>query len=356
MKNITFKKTLAVFLFFFSILGLSLESYATYKYSKKSYYGKSKYYKHKYYGYHSPKKVKTTRKSVVLGFPTHGTNNYYGEFIHDYSEVTNYPLLVDGPWYQVGLLNPNGPRETLPILGDILSSPLATTSDMVENFIAPGLYDPLDPIFNKPFNEIGMLFFGSQGVYDRQAITPHSECSPIILDKSFCTRKGAIDNPTLGEWTRARGKLVIKHKSDGTDDVTVILKQGLPETIYTMWLVGVTDNFEPNPILTASPLGGIPNVLVTDKNGNASSKLTVNYPILKPCESGVGKGCQLYVSFVWHPDGALFGGSPSIDFISDPNVPGTPGIPVGVVGSAQVFVPLQGKPLLSARKIYRDNP
>lgn len=294
-------------------------------------------------------------ETVVFGFPTHGTNNYYGEFIHDYSEDTNYPLLVDGPWYQVGLLNPDGPREELPVAGDDLDRPLATTSDMVENFIAPGLYDPFDPIFNKPFNALGTLFFGSQGLYDRVPVVPHEVCNPTVFDVSYCTREGAIQNPTLGQWNRIQARLVIKHKPDGSDDIQVVVRRALPQTIFSIWLVGVTDNFEPNPMLTATPLGGIPNVIVTDKDGSGEARVSVNVPILKPCERGVGKGCQLYVSLVWHPDGVVFGGTPSVDFISDPAVPGTPGLPVGVIGSAQAFIPLQGKPLFDAQQVYLEN-
>lgn len=306
--------------------------------------------------FHSQKKKKRKiGKSIVLGYPTHGTNNYYGQFIHDYSKDTNHPLLVNGPWYQVGLFNPSEPREDLPVLGDDLDRVLATTSEMVENFIAPGLYDPLDPIFNKPFNELGTLFFGSQGVYDRVPVVSHEECNPTIREVSFCTREGAIQNPTLRDWNRIRAKLIIKHLSDNTDDITVVVRNGLPKTLFSMWLVGVQDNFEPVPLLTASPLGGIPNVLVTDKTGSAKANISVNYPILKPCERGPGKGCQLYVSLVWHPDGVVFGGAPSIDFITDPTRPDTPGVPVGVVGSAQAFIPLQGQPLFDVRQIYRDN-
>ena len=296
-------------------------------------------------------------RTVILGFPTHGTNSYNGEFIHDYSEVTNQPLVAapNGPFYQIGLLNPDGPREDLITADSDTSRTIATSSEMVENFIAPGLYDPFDPVFNKRFSELGTLFFGSRGVYDRVPIVDYDDCDPTDFANAFCYKPGANRDPTLAEWNSVRARLTISPVADDRYRVRVAIRGGIKQSLYTMWLVGVTDNFEEVPILTASPLGGMPNIILTDIDGNGESVVAVPQDILRPCESGPGKGCELYVSLVWHPDGAAFGGTPSIDLVGDPALPNTPGLPVGVVSVAHVFFPLQGEPLFDIREIYRNN-
>lgn len=292
----------------------------------------------------------------LLGFPTHGANNYLGLAINDYSRVTNHPLVTDSrPYYEVGLLNSAGSREDLP---DVFSDPdrtLGTTSDMATHVLPPGLYSPEDFIFNRPFSKLGTLFFGSQGVFNRQQLVPAEECDPKVFGKSFCSRPGAIQDPTLRQWNRVQARMNMKKKADGSLMIRLQLDRALPSALYTMWLVGITNNFTDNVQLTASPFGGLPNVILTDKKGRGSAEFEINFDPRAEPEAGEGKGGSLYVSVFWHADGAAYGGSPTLDFIRDDNEPTVSGQPVGVLGANHVFFPLQGQAILSAADIYKEN-
>lgn len=288
---------------------------------------------------------------VVPGFPTHGVNNYLGFAINDYSAITNHPLVTDErPYFEVGLFNPDGPREDLPSLNSNPDRILGTTSDMATKVLPPGIYSPDDFIFNRPFSELGTLFFGSQNIFDRQRLVSAEECDPHVFGKSFCMRSGAIADPTLRQWNRVRPRMIIREVDGGVRRVTLQIREALPHALYTTWFVGIINNFTERVQLVASPFGGLPNVIVTDKNGHAQADFEINFDPMAEVGQGPGKGGSLYISVFWHPDGAAYGGSPTLDFIND-SEESVSGQPVGVLGANHMFFPLQGEPILTERDI-----
>ncbi|MGH8628926.1 MAG: hypothetical protein ACREYC_27960, partial [Gammaproteobacteria bacterium] len=81
------------------------------------------------------------------------------------------------------------------------------------------------------------------------------------------------DPITLGTWLKARGHMTITCKEDGSARVRARFEKLIPNGVYTMWgLWKTTPPGAPGPMLVPFPLGGVPNSLVPDEDGDATFK------------------------------------------------------------------------------------
>ena len=142
-------------------------------------------------------------------------------------------------------------------------------------------------------------FFGDEGFrVDPKTVNVPLRKVPTSVTpfyEPFVTLKGALETEpyqlfgpgqtepaapiTLGQWKRARGMVIIDCSDEEEPSIDLIMGGLIPNRIYTVWGVflppGLTVPMKDfGPIL---PLGGVPNVVVSDKNGSGRFKRTLNF-------------------------------------------------------------------------------
>jgi hypothetical protein len=277
------------------------------------------------------------KEETIPGYVSHGINNYNGNVIGDYSKaMPSVPWLnTFPPVNEIGVYN-----ESSSISGKISEStdrntPVATTRDAFDFFNpifnSKGFIDPAT--INKPLDEIGTTFFGSSAANDR--VVPAS-FSLAGTDPVIYRSKGVNAKPTVGDWEKISGKLTVNHNNDGTSSVMITVHNAFPNALYTLWDVGAMNPLSRNEMSYAVPLGGLPNVIVTDSNGCGYKKVELPYNLTRQCEVGASS-CTGYVSAYYHWDGQVYGGSPTADFY---------GAPLGVYASNHMVWPTSGDLLM----------
>ena len=147
----------------------------------------------------------------------------------------------------------------------------------------------------------------------------------------------------MGEWEKISGKLSVREDDDGLFSVRVTIRDAFPNAIYTIWDIGTL-----NPLTTAEtgyaiPLGGLPNVIVTDNDGCGYTKLKLKYDLTRACEAGAGS-CSSYVSVFFNWDNGAYGASAAATWAK---------APTGVYGGNQMAWPTSGTPLIEPQNNFQ---
>ena len=148
------------------------------------------------------------------------------------------------------------------------------------------------------------------------------------------------DPVTLGDWMKARGRLEVTCDGNGRAHARIIATNLLPNRFYNVleWF-----NYDqPSPfIVVPGMLGGVPDAVVSDENGNALFETELNHCLpATPDEPSP----SVNVLLVYHTDQRSYGG-----------VPMTPLYPLqgrypGEVGSVHLYFPTTGRRLVPAQK------
>ncbi|MCF6323287.1 MAG: hypothetical protein L3J89_03020 [Gammaproteobacteria bacterium] len=218
------------------------------------------------------------------------------------------------------MLTPALAHKTI-IYGEPMSGTLTTPSNAVfeslliqtdNGFEAPVIGETHDDevLYNIPVD-------GSDPVPLRQVPTLYitDRDMPVVIDESIGapvidmngnvnvrpTTRGLVypANPspiTFGDWIGGHhSTLKIKVKRNGHSKVTMKLRGLLPNSLYGVWQF--------NPAGPPGPFGGIPNILTTDKSGNATMKRELPFNLNEVADSLV---------LVYHSDHRVYGGVPSL--------------------------------------------
>ncbi len=276
---------------------------------------------------------------VIPGYVAHGINGYNGEPIADYSAVS--PLV---PWFQVaspieeiGVFVPGASNAGTITAQTDRSLLVATTRSFFDFFNPTGTIDP--NVLNRPLGDIGSNYIGFTAVDDRIIPQPFSSASTI---PSVYRSKVTNVNPTVGDWERISGKLTVVHKPNGHSKIKVTIRGAFPNGLYTLWEVGAAAPLTADETGYGIPLGGLPNVLMTNKRGCGYVELELPYDLTRACEAGAAS-CTSYVSAFYHWDGQAYGGSPA----------GTAaGAPTGVYAGNQIVWPTNGDVLIEPQNRF----
>lgn len=114
---------------------------------------------------------------------------------------------------------------------------------------------------------------------------------------------GSSPDITLADWAKAQGIAVIKCPTLNTAVINISLKKFLPNRLYTIWAVLGGNG------LSALPLGGLPNVLVTDRLGNAKFERLLNFC---PLQANASEQALLLIDIVFHSDQQTYGAVPDL--------------------------------------------
>ena len=211
------------------------------------------------------------------GYVVHGINVHNNNFLVDYSKVSpTIPWLNPAtPLTEIGAFNPAAGATNASVITKNTppSTHVATIRTLTDFF--GFTVDPL--LFNKTLDQIGSNFFGSMGPTDRMLIDEYEDASVGVY-----AAKGVNSKPTVDEWNAIKGRLEYSCYEDGSATVEIGIRNAFPKSLYTMWDVGALKPQTSQETGYAVPLGGIPNVIVTDENGCGRAKVEVPY-----CPTGV---------------------------------------------------------------------
>ncbi|MGH8593153.1 MAG: hypothetical protein ACREV3_04665 [Gammaproteobacteria bacterium] len=213
---------------------------------------------------------------------------------------------------------------------------LATTTDPV--FLgAAGLPDADPRIKNIPLRD-ALVIVTPDGV--RASIPPLGALPPNPIPP---VKSEPNDPITLGTWLKARGHMTITCKEDGSARVRARFEKLIPNGVYTMWgLWKTTPPGAPGPMLVPFPLGGVPNSLVPDEDGDATFKRTL---ALCPMDSAPDGSQLLFAALAYHSDSSLYGGVTglalgNVEFRAADGSTFTSNLAPGTIGSDQIEFPI----------------
>jgi len=281
------------------------------------------------------------KKVNFQGYVVHGINTYNGKPVVDYSSVS--PLVpylnTSPPVNEIGVY-----QDGLDYSGTIFSYtdrniPVATTRSFSDFFNPNGNIDP--STLNIPLGEVGSNFLGPGFTSLDKRVTPIS-FSDSGSEPSVFRKKGFVINPTVRDWEKVSGKLSIRKGKNGLFTVKITLRDAFPNAIYTIWDLGTL-----NPLTTeesgyAVPLGGLPNIVVTDKRGCGFAKFKLKYDLSRPCETGASS-CSSYVSAFFNWDNGAYGASAAATWAK---------APTGVYGGNQIVWPTSGTTLIEPQNDF----
>lgn len=234
----------------------------------------------------------SSRSVLIKAKVTTGTNRFLSRPLHDFG-----PPIGTAGFSNVGARNPSG-AQPLPLTTDSPESSLLVT------FVDPGFLalfgktiDDVSPsLLNVPLRDVKM----NVDLNGAQRAAP----APITLTEQLQPSQASPADPvTLGQWTRAQGFAHITCKGNESN-VRLDLKGLLPNRVYSAWgLFGGQG-------ITPFPLGGAPNVMVTDDHGNATFERELNFC---PFDLKPGQLPLLAIDIVFHSDHQNYGLVPELD-------------------------------------------
>ncbi|MFL5344894.1 MAG: hypothetical protein ACJ8AT_08870 [Hyalangium sp.] len=247
--------------------------------------------------------------------------------------VTGINRLLGQPVHHLGALgtlgfttvagfNAHG-KDPIPLTSD--SDPdtvLASTVDpaiLAALGIPPGSVDPKR--LNVRLNDVGVITST-----DGTRLPVRAHLSAGQLEPS---RAGSAKPITLKQWLRARG--TARLHCAGRDETTIEMEfAGLvPRGLYSVWQVLVGSQ-GPVPL----PLGGVPNVVVTDECGRGTFSAQLNFC---PLSLLPGEVPLAIIEVVYHSDGALYGAVPELQ---------KAGFPPGLVTHVHLDLPVSAQPVM----------
>ena len=179
---------------------------------------------------------------------------------------------------------------------------LATTTD--DNYLnAFGFPDADSRLKNIPLRDVPTIVTldGKRSAIPPQGVFPPNPFPP--------TKSEPNDQITLGNWLKARGKMKISCKKNGSASVRMRLKHLVPNALYSVLAITRTTppgfNFE---TIAALPFGGVPNIFVTDEKGNAKFKRKLDSCPMDETPDG---SQILFIDIGFHSDNNVYGAVPA---------------------------------------------
>eukprot|EP00178_Gracilaria_changii_P019040 TRINITY_DN55465_c0_g1_i1.p2 TRINITY_DN55465_c0_g1~~TRINITY_DN55465_c0_g1_i1.p2 ORF type:complete len:356 (+),score=54.41 TRINITY_DN55465_c0_g1_i1:1972-3039(+) len=273
----------------------------------------------------------------VDGHVSHGINTFNDEPIVDLS-ASSAIFSSFGRIYEIGVLNQDGTNASVITARTPPSALMATIDafDYQNSLRFPAGVGP----FNIPIADAPALTILSQNLNDR--VPPNSfadSADPAVIGLPYLSRESDAQI-TLADWNRMSARIVGKCFNNSAK-VKIVVRNALPNGLYTLWDVGVTNPLTEDEGLSAGPFGGLPNVIVTNQRGYGSIFRNLNYCPSDKCAGS--RRCTLYVSLFYHFDHMVYGGSPALDFA---------GQAIGHAAANQIQLFLNGELLIPPQNAF----
>ncbi len=282
------------------------------------------------------------QKSVdISGYVVHGINNYNGKAVVDYSGVSPAVPYLNAypPVNEIGVYQEGSYYSGTIFYYTDRNLPVATTRAFFDYF-NPGGYIDRDTV-NIPLGKVGSNFLSPEftSLDKRMTPVPFNESG---TEPSIYRKQGFAINPTVGDWEKISGKLSVKEDKNGLFDVLVTIRDAFPNAIYTMWDVGTLNPLTSDETGYAVPLGGLPNIIITDKNGCGFARFKLKYDLTRACKAGASS-CSSYVSAFYNWDNGAYGASAAATWAR---------APTGVYGGNQMAWPTSGTALIKPQNDF----
>ena len=272
---------------------------------------------------------------VIKSVPVTGANSFCGESIFKFPE----PFPQDLQLVFIGEYDESANAlDAIPLSEENCRSDtiLATTTD-------PGLVallggeDADSRLKNRKLRDVP-TYLGTDGV--RRLIPRTSSVDgmfpPVKVD--------GADDITLGDWVKGEGQMQVTCRANGESTVRIDFEHILPNSLYTLW--GMYATVPPGEFqrqLIPVPLGGVPNVMTSDKQGRGSFERTINGCPLEVFSDGSE---LMMIILNYHADGSVYGADPDIGtaknaFILEDGSEFMSTHPAGILNHDQLIFPVR---------------
>jgi len=256
-------------------------------------------------GGHSDRRVKHFRAVVVTG-----VNSALGEPVFSWGEpfgaAFNFPTM--------GAFNKEGPN---PLPLDASTPASAVLASYIDPVFLALFGKPPDYVLNPQWLNVPIRQTPINvdfSLAKKQPLPGVRDAQP--LDLAQAEPANAI---TLGEWMRGRGNASISCAGDGAE-VQLRMRGLIPNRMYSVWAtMGVPPQpGQQTPNAFPIPIGGTPNIFVTDREGDASFERWIKFC---PLDAHATDNPLLFIDVQLNANDQTYGAVISPGFI-DGNWPG----------------------------------
>ena len=234
-----------------------------------------------------------SKSSLIKGTAVTGTNRLLGNPTTDYG-----PPLGTAGFYNVGVYNPGG-STPLPIDENTPANAILATSIDPGFLMLAGL--PISLIDESKLNiPLQNVPANVSPAGDHRMQLP----STLAVDPVTPNQAEPMDAVTLNNWLKASGTAKLKC-GDHKNTVYIQLHNLIPNRLYTIW--GIFES--PDSRFVAVPLGGTPNAVMTNAEGNSKFKRELGFCPFVRTDSG---SRLLAIDVVYHSDHQVYAVMPDL--------------------------------------------
>ena len=245
------------------------------------------------------------RKKVrwLEGHVTHGLNVFNGKRVFDFHDSSH---LLDGVTLEtIGVFNPD------PFALNATSIRDDTDPGSLIATLCPGMFHssifggfvPVQGPFNVPVYAAPTMTMFSHYIDDRHGPAPFDASYKLDNLTNYAVFRKEQEM-TLGQYNSARGEMRISCSRDGSARIKLRF-EAVPLALYTVWDMIIIEPLTTREWTVPSPLGGVPNVIATDRKGYGQMTRKLNYCPLRKCEGA--HWCSAAIILNYHIDNMVYG-------------------------------------------------
>lgn len=233
-----------------------------------------------------------------------GANRLLNKPVRDFGVVLDVPVGTIGFDF-LAVYNPDGRLPHLLSQDTPKSAILATYVDPEWLNLWGLTQNDVDPeMVNVPLHEVKTVV--SRDGVTRQVLDNIMDSEPFSL-----SLVGPTESITLGDWLNASGTAVIRCTNKNLSKVEITMNNFIPNRIYSYIGVSASEDGQ----VELFPLGGVPNSVVTDENGDARITRKLNFCPLDIVERRPGfHGRVISLNISYRSNHAIYGAVPNLEF------------------------------------------
>lgn len=226
-----------------------------------------------------------------------------GHAVTGHNDVQGKPLFDWGPpfgtfgFVTVGVHNPNGP-EPLPLTENTPRSAIVASRVDPNLLASTGVSpDEVDPAWvNVPLRNVPVHYSFGQTKPFPGIFSAHSS------DKA---QADPVNPITVGQWMRAGGTARIVCHGDGHARLKMHVHDLIPNRMYGVWATLGPSRSGTGEVFPSIPVGGTPNIFVTDADGSATYERVMQFCPLRPETTD---RAMLVINVQYHSNHQNYGG------------------------------------------------
>ena len=232
---------------------------------------------------------------------TTGVNRLYGQPLLEFGFMPT-PFKEKFEFEMMGVINPDGPNPRPLTSSTPDSAVLASLVDAQGVGLPQAIFQSADlTMGNVPLRDI-QTWVLPPNLKKRAALPPYL-AGPVTGP----TQAEPSGSGTKGDWFKASGALIIDCGPEG-NSVRANVKALIPNRLYTVWALWLDLS---GPKMIPVPLGGTPNVIITDKQGDGTLERDLNFCPVDAALEGVDGKRLAEIGVHLHSDHAAYGPVPA---------------------------------------------